>query len=320
MMGKPQVTSAVTRFVTSPARRSLKRQLFAVRRKLTRARREVHYFHRIDDPYCHLMVQVLPELADRFSVALIPHVIGKRDSDMYPEPDMLDAYDTGDAAALAALYGIAFPADAKRPSAEMTQRGTAALAIASRKTDFFRHALELGTGYWSGRPLEDGIGEDAENLLRLDEALLANLGHYFSATLYHEGEWYWGLDRLGHLEDRLLAQGLGEACDNTLRFDRTWRGVFDPVASPLQEPKPLELFFSARSPYSDIAYFRAKAFASALGVPVVLKPVLPMMMRGMKVPLAKKLYILTDAKREADRAGLPFGNIADPLGAGIERA
>ena len=116
-------------------------------------------------------------------------------------------------------------------------------------------------------------GGGADELLRKDEALLARLGHYFAATLYHEGEWYWGLDRLGHLEERLLAQGLGDPGDRALRFDRTWRGVFDPVAAPLPDPQPLELYFSARSPYSYIAYFRAKTFASALGLPVILKPV-----------------------------------------------
>jgi 2-hydroxychromene-2-carboxylate isomerase len=32
----------------------------------------------------------------------------------------------------------------------------------------------------------------------------------------------------------------------------------------------------------------------------------------------KKLYILHDAKREADRAGIAFGNVCDPLGVGID--
>ncbi len=319
-MQKPQVTSSVTRFITSPTRRSLKRHFYAARRKLTGAARELHYFHRVGDPYCHLMIQVLPEFATRFGVTLVPHVIGRLDPDMYPEPEMLDAYDIGDATALSELYELQFPTGGRRPGRDISDHFMAALAAASRSPDFFKRAIELGKAYWSGQTLADENHSGANEWLRRDEALLSRLGHYFTATLYHEGEWYWGLDRLGHLEERLLAQGLGDPGDRALRFDRTWRGIFDPKAAPLPDPQPLELFFSARSPYSYIAYFRAKTFASALGVPVVLKPVLPMMMRGMKVPLAKRLYILTDAKREAERAGLPFGNIADPLGSGIERA
>src|SRR5206468_254070 len=32
----------------------------------------------------------------------------------------------------------------------------------------------------------------------------------------------------------------------------------------------------------------------------------------------KRLYIARDAKREADRLGIPFGEICDPLGKGVE--
>jgi 2-hydroxychromene-2-carboxylate isomerase len=42
-----------------------------------------------------------------------------------------------------------------------------------------------------------------------------------------------------------------------------------------------------------------------------------MVMRGLEVPKAKRLYIAFDAKREADRLGVPFGHVCDPLGKGI---
>jgi 2-hydroxychromene-2-carboxylate isomerase len=45
-----------------------------------------------------------------------------------------------------------------------------------------------------------------------------------------------------------------------------------------------------------------------------------MVMRGLRVPFAKRLYIVRDCKREAERLGLPFGRICDPLGPGIARA
>ena len=44
-----------------------------------------------------------------------------------------------------------------------------------------------------------------------------------------------------------------------------------------------------------------------------------MVMRGMQVPRAKLLYIAKDTMREADRRGLPYGKIADPVGEGVER-
>jgi 2-hydroxychromene-2-carboxylate isomerase len=44
-----------------------------------------------------------------------------------------------------------------------------------------------------------------------------------------------------------------------------------------------------------------------------------MVMRGVKVPKVKRLYIVHDVKREADRYVIAFGKITDPLGMGVER-
>ena len=44
------------------------------------------------------------------------------------------------------------------------------------------------------------------------------------------------------------------------------------------------------------------------------------MMRGVPAPRAKQLYIMTDAKREADYYKIPFGNIVDPFVEPVKRA
>jgi 2-hydroxychromene-2-carboxylate isomerase len=44
-----------------------------------------------------------------------------------------------------------------------------------------------------------------------------------------------------------------------------------------------------------------------------------MVVRGYAVPLAKRLYLVRDAAREARQLGIPFGRICDPLGVGVER-
>jgi 2-hydroxychromene-2-carboxylate isomerase len=50
----------------------------------------------------------------------------------------------------------------------------------------------------------------------------------------------------------------------------------------------------------------------------VLKPVAPLVARGLPMPTVKRMYIVRDAKREADRLGIPFGELCDPLGAGVD--
>lgn len=131
-------------------------------------------------------------------------------------------------------------------------------------------------------------------------------GHYGSGMIWFEGEWYWGIDRLHHLERRLGAS------EDAL--------IFPPVAEPTHATGgSFDMFFSLRSPYSYLAMMRAPALARLWTADLTLKPILPMVMRSLPVPTEKRFYIVRDCKREAERLGIPFGKIADPVGAGVER-
>ena len=81
----------------------------------------------------------------------------------------------------------------------------------------------------------------------------------------------------------------------------------------------VDFFFSFRSPYSYLAGPRAFALADRHDVEVRFRGVLPMAMRGQSVPLSKRLHTLRDTKREADRLGMPFGRVHDPIGDGAVR-
>ncbi|MEY4124772.1 MAG: hypothetical protein RL770_1353, partial [Pseudomonadota bacterium] len=43
----------------------------------------------------------------------------------------------------------------------------------------------------------------SETSLQEAHQLRKKWGHYLSGVIYYEGEWYWGIDRLHHLESRL---------------------------------------------------------------------------------------------------------------------
>jgi 2-hydroxychromene-2-carboxylate isomerase len=81
----------------------------------------------------------------------------------------------------------------------------------------------------------------------------------------------------------------------------------------------VDFFYSFRSPYSYLSAPRAFALAERPGVEVAFHGVIPMAMRGQSVPMAKRLHTLRDAKREADRLGMPFGRVHDPIGDGALR-
>jgi len=81
----------------------------------------------------------------------------------------------------------------------------------------------------------------------------------------------------------------------------------------------VEFFFSFRSPYSYLAGPRAFALPERFEIELAFRGVIPMVMRGQKVPREKGLHTLRDVAREADRLGIPFGRIHDPLGQGAIR-
>lgn len=142
------------------------------------------------------------------------------------------------------------------------------------------------------------------------------LGHYLGATLYFEGEWYWGLDRLHYLEQRLQQAGLARKPDN--RFLCLPPPLQLTAQQPGTEPRVLNFYCSLRSPYTYLAAERIKQLTEHYALDLRLRFVLPMVMRGLPVPFVKRKYILLDCKREADRLGLPFGNVADPVGEPVE--
>src|SRR5262245_49817099 len=132
--------------------------------------------------------------------------------------------------------------------------------------------------------------------------------------LHYGGEWYWGIDRLPYLE-RALARDLGvDVAHVVTARPQAARGP----AKLSDKPLVCELWFSFRSPYSYLALEQIEAVLAPYAIPLVLRPVAPMVTRGLAVPTIKRLYIVRDAKREADRLGIPFGELCDPLGPGID--
>jgi len=100
--------------------------------------------------------------------------------------------------------------------------------------------------------------------------------------------------------------------------------LFPPVADltepvQLDDPQTIDFYFSLRSPYSAIVAPRVFELARLAGATVRLRYVLPMVMRGLPVPRAKRAYISQDAAREAFLRGVPFGRVNDPVGRPAER-
>jgi len=280
----------------------------------------IEYFHQVDDPYSHLLAQRLRALAGRYGVAVKPWLVPPPDDIAAPERARLVAYARRDAARIAPAYGLSFPRDPKTPAPEAVALGQRALAGALEQHDFAERAVEVGEALWRGETarlaaMAGGALEATEAALQAGEARRRELGHYLGAMLNYDGQWYWGIDRLNHLEEALAHRDTSPGAPPIAAYRPMKLGPRPTGAAPT-----IEMWFSFRSPYSWIAFPRVRQLASHYGAALKLRPILPMVMRGLPVPPMKSFYIVRDTRREADRCGLPFGPVSDPVGPGAERA
>ena len=279
----------------------------------------VEYFHYVDDPYSHLAAQILQAFVARYNIELSCYLVSEPPGDNAPELDMLMTLSRYDAHQIADYYGLAFAQRPDPPDKQLSQAANAILS-AQDSANFIACAAQVGQALWTDdkkyiQALEKKYISLASNevaeKIAMGNARRAQLKHYSGAMFYYAGEWYWGVDRLYHLETRLAELNADSQPGQPLIAPRP-----ETPAGPLRDDGTLtlEFFPTLRSPYSSIVFDRTVALAKATGVKLVLRPVLPMVMRGVPTTAIKGPYIFWDTGREARVAGVPFGNIYDPVG------
>jgi len=299
---------------TSDVVRQTRRSTLALGRRLRRKPSVIHYFHQVDDPYSDLAVRALPHLIDTYEVTVVPHLVSAPGEAAAPEPERLIEWSLRDATQLASGLGLNDPPWRQAPSVGQKEAGLMLLAGSlDDARAFSQRAAEIRqafcTGALPGVEIDRGTMQQA---LDRGNALREQMGHYLGAMFHFEGEWYWGLDRLPYLEQRL--QPMAREPESS-PFVHRREVSCEPQSSSGNDRKPvLHMFLSLRSPYTWIALPRAIELARHYDAQLNLRFVLPMVMRGLAVPPAKRFYIVMDTKREATRLGLPFGRIADPVG------
>lgn len=318
---KPFASRMVAGYLGSLA---VRRKLAGLTQKLRTGRPRLEFYWRADDAYSHVMAQLVARLVDAYPLDLELNIVPAAAVEVDPEPQLRAAHAVRDAQALAAFYDLEFPARAVTPTPDRVRRANAVALAARPPREHLDVLLRVGQALFGqggdalselARTLGAVEGTVVTTSLDLSYETLRERGHYQSATLHYGGEWYEGPHRAVTLEERLRADGLGDA-------PSVLKPRFPPALPIAPASAPLEFWFSFRSPYS---YLAVEQVAPWVRGPLAgtgrlhFRPVLPMVMRGLQVPNAKKMHLLRDAKREADRLGIPFGRIVDPVGAGAER-
>lgn len=308
----------MTRF--SRPERSIKQRASAERqRRKAGLPHRVEYFHQVDDGYSHLAGQVLERFRERYDVELVCHLVNAPSGRNAAEPEMLSRLSRYDARQIAPGYGLDFPEHTGPPIEELLCKARGILA-AHPPADRVALVEPTSRALWRGDHeamdalvADHGRATDAAtaSAFAAGDTRRASLHHYSGAMFYYGGEWYWGVDRLYHLEQRLAELALDRQAGQALlapRQEPDWGAVKDDGSLTL------EFFASLRSPYTAVIFDRAVALARDSGVTLKLRPVLPMVMRGVPATRTKGMYIFMDAAREARASGVRYGNFYDPIG------
>lgn len=314
---KTLVRSSLMRYFSSPA--YLEKQRARARRLRDKQGSSpvVHYFHQVDDPYSHLAVQKLEPLAERYAVDFQPHLVSMPEASYQGSAPHFQRWALSDARSVAGDYQTEFSPSIESPAADEIQKANQILATKLTLPDFVPAAVETGSALWGGQPLPDSDSDaPGTNALQQGNALRQQLGHYQGAMFYFDGEWFWGIDRIRLLEARLHAEGFDQQNGPPCVPEPTPLSVADKDLNGIV----LEYFPSLRSPYTAIGHQRVLDLIHNSGVAVRVRPVMPMMMRGIPAPRAKQRYIITDAAREGRVHGAPLGKIVDPFGEPVKRA
>lgn len=320
------IGKALHAFVGTPGQK-LRAAAAEASRRLRGQPRRIDFYHDVTDPWSYLTAQAVERLAAKWPVELAFHLVAPPASDVDAEPALRRAYAVRDAQDLAARWDLAF--GGKRELENTSARWIAAVLIQPRPfADQLRAALELGAAGWAGDAAgvqrlvgkwgDGGMGATPP-ILAANYAELRDAGHYQGAMLAYGGEWYWGIDRVRFLEARLAEDFDREVGPSVLTARPESERPPERLANG-DGTLPVDVWWSFRSPYSYLALDRLEQLTRAHPIELRFKPVMPMVSRGIPAPSVKRLYIARDAKRLADELGVPFGDIADPLGKGVEHA
>ena len=225
------VTSKMMSAMASAERQQEKRRNAERKRVKLGSPHLVEYFHQVNDGYSHLSVQLLAKIVQRYDIQLECHLVRDTKGDNSPEPDLLLRLSRYDSNLIAPHYGLQAtysanatanapitndPSKTPLPSQILVDQATSILAgIDSHQ--FIEVAPRVSAALWQeDQGLMDSlVGEyspankvHAEAMIESGNARRAELGHYSGAMFFYGGEWYWGVDRLYHLEKRLTEMGL----------------------------------------------------------------------------------------------------------------
>ncbi len=279
----------------------------------------VEYFHQVDDAYSWLAIQTIESLSARYHIEIEVHLVSGPQDKNLPEPELAKKLAAIDAKKIAPHYDLSLPdslASIDCKSKLLLNKTLAANGNFIANGMAILEQLNSGTFAEIENDFPKASDHELKGRLSDGDARLTKLSHYSGAMFFYGDEWYWGVDRLYLLEKRLKELGLDREPERDPCFARPALEMNPGLGKGLT----MEFYASLRSPYTAVIFDHVVNFAKSVDLRIDLKPVLPMVMRGVSLTREKGFYIFSDAAREARALGDWFGPWYDPIGEPVLRA
>jgi len=278
-------------------------------------------FLALSDPQSLILIQVLAQLEKRYDIEFELNLISGMLSADVLEPQQWRQWSLADANVLAVHYQL--KTITEYPQQKDLVTGQQLWQIQRRTLE---DACNIFCKTWYGGFSEHfPASTPVINSQFKNQYTLSSKGHYLAGTILFCGEWFLGIDRLEHFERKLIKLGLSQKEKSDVCYPKPKLQFLPAIKNKNQLEKSINsdsstaitAYISLRSPYSYLGFTQVKQLAEHYQVELIIKPILPLVMRDYPISTDKMRYIFLDTIREAKLLNIPFEDFEDPLGQGV---
>ena len=147
---KKRLMAHAAEILTDSKTLQTKRILQEVQRRVKMQKHVITFYYRVNDPYSHLLVQLLPKLLNQFRVTLKCIAVPPPSAEAASQPELLAEYALKDTIELTRYYPFEFPENAALPTQDAVEQANAILLNIPNTENFLSAAFQVGTAVWKG--------------------------------------------------------------------------------------------------------------------------------------------------------------------------
>jgi len=265
----------------------------------------------LNDPHSFMLLQVLSDLETRFNITFKLYLVTEQTPSPEVNVPLLKKWALKDANYIASKYGLSHVEQFPGIKTLITGQQTWLLHVKNVQDALMVFKDTWFDQYTDHFPLSTPVITAQIN----NQRKLFKRGHHATGSIFFCGEWFLGVDRLEHLEFLLNEKGLSKEGEK-VTYDKNRLQIFDKQDIQITGADIIA-FVSLNCPFSYLGLLQAKKLSVHYKIPLVIKPLLPVSMRGVIVPEYKQRYMVIDAAREAKKLNIPFKGYVDPLKEGV---